>query len=194
MRRLITALLLAAVVPASTFAATEVAGVKFEEKARVGAGETVLNGAGMRNRAFFKVYAMGLYLPQKASHVADALGGKGAKRVAIVTLRDLTAEQFADALVDGLKKNHDEAALAPLQPKIEQFRTIMLGIGNAAEKTTVFIDWLPDVGGGVTRLTVNGAVKGADIGGEDFYRGLLRVWLGEKPAQDDLKEKLLGKS
>jgi hypothetical protein len=188
MNKLIALLLLALALPA--FAALEVAGVKFDDKAKVGAGDTVINGAGMRKRAFFKVYAIGLYLPQKAASAADAINAKGAKRIVIVTLRDLTAEEFADALIAALKNNHDEAALKALQPKIDQFRGTMLTLGNAPEKSVVNLDWLPDSG---TRLTFNGAAKGADISGEDFYRALLRIWLGDKPAQDDLKEQLLGK-
>jgi hypothetical protein len=67
----------------------------------------------------------------------------------------------------------------------------MLTIGNAPEKSAVNLDWIPDSG---TRLTFNGAQKGADIAGEDFYRALLKIWIGDKPAQDDLKEQLLGKA
>jgi hypothetical protein len=187
-KRFLAILLLTLSLPA--LAALDVSGVKFDDKAKVGAGDTVLNGAGLRKRAFFKVYAIGLYLPQKAAGAADAINAKGAKRVAIVTLRDLTAEQFVDALVEALKNNHDEAALKALQPKIDQFRAAMLTIGNAPEKSAVNLDWLPDSG---TRLSFNGAQKGADIPGEDFYRALLRIWLGDKPVQDDLKEQLLGK-
>jgi len=189
MNKLLAILLLALSLPA--FAALEVAGVKFDDTAKVGAGDTVLNGAGMRNRVFFKVYALGLYLPQKAASAADALAAKGAKRIAIVTLRDLTAEQFVDALLEALKKNHDEAVLAALQPKIDQFRSTMLSIGNAPEKSVVNLDWLPETG---TRLSFNGTQKGSDIAGEDFFRALMRIWIGDKPAQDDLKEKLLGKT
>ncbi|MBI5899280.1 MAG: chalcone isomerase family protein [Rhodocyclales bacterium] len=189
MNKLLAILLLALSLPA--LAALEVAGVKFDDKAKVGAGDTVINGAGMRKRAFFKVYAIGLYLPQKAATAADALNAKGAKRIAIVTLRELTAEQFVDALIEALKNNHDEAAMKLLQPRVDQFRSTMLTIGNAPEKSVVQLDWLPETG---TRLTFNGAQKGADIAGEDFYRALLRIWLGDKPAQDDLKEQLLGKA
>lgn len=189
MHKVLAILLLSLALPA--LAALEVAGAKFDDKAKVGAGDTVLNGAGLRNRVFFKVYAIGLYLPQKAATTADVLAAKGAKRIAIVTLRDLTAEQFVDALIEALNKNHDEAALKTLQPKIDQFRSTMLAIGNAPEKSGVNLDWLPDTG---TRLSFNGVQKGSDIAGEDFYRALLRIWLGDKPAQDDLKEKLLGKS
>jgi len=81
-------------------------------------------------------------------------------------------------------------ALAALQPRIDQFRASMMSIGNAPEKSVVNLDWLPDTG---TRLTFNGTTKGADISGEDFYRALLKIWIGDKPAQDDLKEQLLGK-
>ena len=189
MKKLLASLLLMLSLPA--LAALDVSGVKFEDKTKVGAGDTVINGAGLRKRAFFKVYAIGLYLPQKAASAADAIGAKGAKRIAIVTLRDLPAEQFVDAMIDALKNNHDEAALKALQPKIDQFRGAMLSIGNAPEKSAVNLDWIPESG---TRLSFNGTQKGADIPGEDFYRALLKIWLGDKPVQDDLKEQLLGKA
>ena len=184
------ALALAFCVLAQAAGAVEIAGATFAPRANIGGEEAVLNGAGLRNRAFFKVYAIGLYLPQKAVTPADVLAAKGAKRIAIVTLRDLTAEQFVDALLEALKNNHDEAALKALQPKIDQFRAAMLLIGNAPEKSSVNLDFLPDTG---TRLSFNGAQKGADIAGEDFFRALLRIWIGDKPAQEDLREKLLGK-
>ena len=189
MNRVIAMLLLAFALPA--LAALEVAGVKFDDTTKVGAGDTVLNGAGMRKRAFIKVYAVALYQPQKRAAAAEVLAAKGPKRIAIVTLRDLTAEQFADALIEALKKNHDEAALVALQPRIDQFRASMMSIVNAPEKSVVHLDWLPETG---TRLTFNGAAKGSDIAGEDFYRALLKIWIGDKPAQDDLKEHLLGKA
>ncbi len=189
MNRVIAVLLLALALPA--FAALEVAGVKFDDTTKVGTADTAINGAGMRKRAFIKVYAIALYLPQKQTAAAEVLAAKGPKRIAIVTLRDLTAEQFVDALVEALKKNHDEAALAALQPRIDQFRANMLSIVNAPEKSVVHLDWLPETG---TRLTFNGATKGSDIPGGDFYRALLKIWLGDKPVQDDLKEQLLGKA
>jgi hypothetical protein len=63
------------------------------------------------------------------------------------------------------------------------------GIGEAKTGSQVFIDWLPEGG---TRLTVNGQVRGSDIAGEDFFKALLKIWLGNKPVQDDLKQALLG--
>jgi hypothetical protein len=40
---------------------------------------------------------------------------------------------------------------------------------------------------------IDGKPAGAAIEGEDFYRALLRIWLGDKPVQDDLKKALLGR-
>ena len=43
-------------------------------------------------------------------------------------------------------------------------------------------------------MCIRDRAKGKDIAGEDFYRALLRIWLGNKPVQDDLKQALLGKA
>ena len=37
-----------------------------------------------------------------------------------------------------------------------------------------------------------GIAAGTPIAGEDFYRALLRIWLGDNPVQADLKKALLG--
>lgn len=189
MKKLLLALLLCAT--SFVHAAVNIAGVKFEDKSRLGAAELQFNGAGQRSRLFFKVYAIGLYLTEKKTAAADVLALNGPKRLHIVTLRELTAEQFSDALVEGIRKNQSDAEMEPLKARVEDFKAAMLAVKNAAEGTVVDIDWLPDSG---TRLVVGGKQQGKDIPGEDFYRALLKIWLGPKPAQDDLKEALLGKA
>lgn len=172
------------------YSAVDIAGIKYEDKSALGTSELLLNGAGMRSRFFIKVYAIGLYLPEKKTTAADALSVKGAKRLHIVTLMELTAEKFADALVEGIHKNHSDAETDPLKARIEDFKNAILSVKTAAKGDIVTIDWLPESG---TRLNINGKQVGKDIAGEDFYRALLRIWLGSKPAQDDLKEALLGR-
>lgn len=171
-------------------AAIDVAGVKFEDKARLGQTELVLNGAGMRSKFIIKVYAVGLYQVEKKTAAVDVLALKGAKRLHIVTLRELTAEQFADALVEGIHKNHSDAETEPLKARIAEFKNAILSLKTAAKGDVITIDWLPEGG---TRLSVNGKQQGRDIAGEDFYLALLKIWIGDKPAAQDLKEALLGK-
>ncbi|MGD9952030.1 MAG: chalcone isomerase family protein [Burkholderiales bacterium] len=175
--------LMALALPAS---AAEVAGVRFEERARVEGAELALKGAGLRKRFFFQVYAIGLYV---ADAKADPVAQGGAKRVAIHMLRDVDAETFTQALVDGMRPNHDEATMRSLAPRIERLAAIMREVKEAKEGMAIALDWAPGAG---TRIAIDGKPAGAPIEGEDFYASLLRIWLGEKPVQDDLKQALLG--
>ncbi|MCK6375302.1 MAG: chalcone isomerase family protein [Zoogloea sp.] len=170
--------------------AADVAGVRFDDRTTVAGTDLALNGAGLRTRFMLKVYAMGLYLPRRAD-TPDAIATvAGPKRIQIVTLRELTAEQFADALVDGLKKNHSEAEFARLQARSDELRSALLALKAAPAGTQIRLEWLPGSG---TRLSVGNDARGKDIPGEDFYRALLRIWLGDKPVDADLKNALLGK-
>ena len=171
--------------------AVEVAGVKFEDQTSLGNANLVANGAGLRKKAFFKVYAMVLYLTEKQADVEAVLSAKGAKRIAITLLRDLSAQQFVDALQEGVASNHTESEMTALKDRMQQFSDAMLSIGEAKTGSQVFIDLQPE---GATRLTVNGQVRGGDLVGEDFFNALLKIWLGNKPVQDDLKQALLGKA
>ena len=44
---------------------------------------------------------------------------------------------------------------------------------------------------GATVVSLNGAAKGT-IPGEPFNRALTKIWLGDKPAQADVKKAMLG--
>lgn len=191
MKYLIVATLTALSLNLNAAHAVEVAGVKFDDQTKIGMTDLVVNGAGLRKKVFFKVYAMALYLPEKQSEADAALAAKGAKRISINLLRDLSAQQFVDALQEGMAHNHSEAEMSALKERMKQLADALLAIGEAKSGTAVQLDWLPESG---TRLTVNGQIKGKDIAGEDFYRALLKIWLGGKPVQDDLKQALLGKS
>jgi hypothetical protein len=167
----------------SSFAA-EVAGVKIPDTDQ----QLVLNGAGLRKRAFFQVYVIGLYLPEKKGAAADAIGAAGSKRIAIHMVRDVGADQFGDALTDGMKDNVGEAEMKVLEPRVKQLQAIMASMKEAKIGMRITMDWTP----GGTVVTIDGKPAGQPIPGEDFYRALLKIWLGEHPVQPDLKKALLG--
>jgi hypothetical protein len=180
------------VAPAICFAQViEVAGVKFEPQLRAAEGGPVLqlNGAGLRTRFIFNVYAMGLYLPARTSKAAEAISGSGPKRVALRMLRDVDAQTFTGALEDGLRANHSEAQFRALEPRVRQLAAIMAELKEAKEGMRIALDWRTGTG---TVVMVDGSARGKPIEGEDFYAALLRVWLGENPVQSDLKKALLG--
>src|SRR4051812_23934094 len=89
--------------------AAEVSGVRLDDKTQVESQDLVLNGAGLRKRFVFSVYVLGLYLAEKKNDAAAVLQLPGPKRASITMLRDVGAEQFTEALLDGLRPNLSEA-------------------------------------------------------------------------------------
>jgi len=185
------AMCLLCVLAAQAAAAVEIAGVKLEDKVKLGANELVLNGAGVRTKIVFKVYVGALYLPARGASTEDVLGQKGAKRVSMTLLRDLTAQQLVDALNEGIRANQSPAELAKLDERMRQLEATMRAIGAAKQGSIVTLDFLPESG---TRVTVDGAEKGKPIAGEDFYNALLRIWLGDDPVDASLKKAMLGQA
>jgi hypothetical protein len=188
-RVLIWAAFLSIAMIAMSARATEVAGVRFDDQAKVAETSLTLNGAGVRSKFMFKVYAIGLYLPRKTNDAAQVIGQPGPKRIRIVTLRDVGAEMFIEGLTKGIEKNHAASEMAALKPRLDQFGATLKGLGELAKGSTVNLDLMP---GGSVHLSANGVALGKAIQGEDFYQALLRIWLGANPAQDSLKAELLG--
>lgn len=177
--------LLPGVVPAAEFE-----GIQLPDSARIAEGnaELVLNGAGVRTRFLFRVYVGALYVQKKTGAAHAVISDAGAKRIALYMLRELSAAQFVSALEEGLKNNHSAEDLAKLDAPIKQLRAVFDAVKTARAGDVVLIDYLPGSG---TRITINGAVK-STIAGDEFNRALLRIWLGDNPADRDLKKGLLG--
>lgn len=167
----------------------EVEGQKFEPTAQVGGQTLNLNGVGLRRRAIFKVYVAGLYVPQKNTNAAALIGDKGARRVSLRMLRDVDADSFIDSFNDGLKNNLSEAQLAALKPQIDALAATLKSIGEAKKGDAIDFDYVPESG---TRINVNGKERGTPILGAEFFPAVLRIWLGEKPADESLKKGMLG--
>jgi hypothetical protein len=168
--------------------AAEVAGVRIDDKTRVANADLSLNGAGLRKRLFVQVYAIGLYLAQKANRPAAILEQPGPKRVAIHMLRDVSADAFSEAMGEGIRANHSEAEAKGLEPRLKELAGIFAELKEAKKGMALALDW----NGSATQLLAQGKPVGKPIQGEDFYRALLRIWIGDKPVQDDLKKALLG--
>lgn len=158
------------------------------EQAMLEGKPLALNGTGLRTRFFFKVYTIGLYLPEKKRDAAEVLALAGPKRIALHMLRDVGADTFSEALVEGLKANHTQTDYQALEPRVKQLEATMAQVKEAKKGMAIALDWT----GGATRVSIDGKPAGEPIAGEDFYRALLRIWLGEHPVQDDVKQGLLG--
>lgn len=83
----------------------EVAGIKFDTVETVANTKLQLNGAGIRYKAIFKVYAAGLYLQNKANTPEAILADKGPKRLHIVALRDIDGNDLGKLFTKGVEAN-----------------------------------------------------------------------------------------
>ena len=185
-RALILSTALAATLPAM---ALENKGGKFGDTYQVANQSLQLNGAGIRVKMVFDVYAAGLYVTKKDSNAAGLISQAGAKGMQIVLLRNLTGEEFAEAMIAGFEKNHSDAEMAKFKPRVDELLALMKSFGSVKKGTTIHMNLVPGSG---LRVLVDGAQKGRDIAGDDFYNALLKIWLGNSPVDSDLKKALLG--
>lgn len=166
-----------------------VEGARYDSSIVLGGQSLVLNGVGVRKRFVFDIYTGGIYVPKKAGRTEELVTQPGPKRVALRFLRDVEGELFVNSLHVGLKANHTEAELARWQKQVDSLTNTIKTIAIARRGDTVYFDYTPQDG---TRVSVNGVTRGPLIPGEDFYTAVLRVWLGETPADAGLKKGMLG--
>jgi len=172
-------------------ATVDLAGVKLAERQTVAGSPLVLNGAGIRYRAVFQVYTAGLYLTAKADKPEDVLAMPGPKRLAITMLRDIDSGELGKLFARGMEDNMDRSAFSRLIPGVLRMSQVFSTHKQLKAGETFVIDWVPGTG---TVLTIKGKVEGEPFKEPEFFNALMRIWLGNKPADWALKEALLGQS
>lgn len=170
------------------FAETTIAGVKIEDTVQLGTQTLKLNGAGIRYKLVFKVYVASMYLPELKSTTAEVLALPGAKRISLVMMRDLSSDDLGQRFMDGLKKNLDVSERAKLINSMITFGQMFAAIPGLKKGDVITFDWVPGVG---IISSHNGKKLGDTIVDPNFYSGVLKIWLGEHPADEALKHKLL---
>jgi hypothetical protein len=183
MKRLAAAVLAVAV--ATPAAAKKVAGVDFPQFVEVSGQKLRLNGAGVRRKFVVKVYAGGLYLAQPSRDPQAIVGADAARRIRMVFLRDVTKKQAMDSYREGIEKNSPRTPRAELLPKLDQLGTAIPD--TLKERSEMLVTYVPGQG---TTVEVTGGGT-ATVPGKDFADAMFRIWLGDSPADEDLKAAML---
>ena len=149
-----------------------------------------MNGAGVRHKlAFVKVYVGSLYLTKKISDSDAILADHGPKRVSMNILsNEVTASDLIASMNHALAANLVPHELALIEKRIRDLNSMMSAVKAINKGTIVYLDYIPDVG---TRVVINGEEK-MTIPGEDFFRALLQIWIGNKPVDGRLRDAMLG--
>ena len=168
-----------------------VADVPYSESMVMGGQPLRLNGAGVRYKAVFKVYTIGLYLTAKAATPDEAYAAPGAKRISMTLLREVDSNELGKAFTKGFQENAPKEQISKLIPGLIRLGDIFAAQKKLAANDTVTLDWVPGTG---TLISVKGVAQGAPIKEPEFFVAMMRIWLGQQPADWKLKDALLGKT
>jgi len=167
----------------------DLAGVKLTPTVQVAGSTLALNGAGVRYRFVVKVYTAALYLGTRATTTEAALGQPGPKRLHVVMLRDIDANELGRLFTRGMQDNASKEDFSKSIPGTLRMADIFSAKKRLAAGEHFTVDWVPGQG---TVVLVNGQPQGEPIREPEFFNALMRIWLGPNPADRVLKDQLLG--
>lgn len=169
---------------------TEVGGVKYDNVVTLANTKLQLNGAGVRYK-FVKVYTAGLYLTGKSATPEAVLAATGPRRMHIVMLREINADELGRLFTKGMEQNASREEFSKVIPGVIKMGEIFAARRKLASGDYFSIDYVPGVG---SSIVVNGKPASEPIKEPEFFNALMKIWLGKSPADANLKEALLGKS
>jgi Chalcone isomerase-like len=169
----------------------DLAGVKYPPTVKLADSTLQLNGAGIRHKFVVKVYTAGLYMASKANTAQAALAAPGAKRVHVVMLRDIDGSELGRLFTRGMQDNATREEFSKCIAGTLRLAEIFAARKRLQAGDAFDVDFVPGVG---TTVVVNGKATAEPIKEPEFFTALLRIWLGNSPADPLLKEALLGNS
>jgi len=166
-------------------AQTTIEGVPFPSFTSINNKKVVLNGGGLREKyGFLDLYVGALYLKTSTKDADKIIMADEEMGIRIIIVSSMvTRERFIEALVDGFKNT---TAGASNQSQINQFEKFY--DDPFVEGDQIILNYVPGEG---VQFYKNGKKRGV-IEGLDFKQALFGIWLGGVPADDSLKEEMLG--
>lgn len=162
---------------------------RFEPGATLQGQALLLNGAGTRYRAVFRVYDMALYTPRKVGTPAELLALPGPKRLQFAALRELPGTDLGRLFIKGLTENARPEEMNRHLPSMTRFIEIFSGRSKLMPGDSFAMDFVPGKG---TQFYIAGQPQGTPVGDDEFFALVLRIWFGERPADHLLRDALLG--
>lgn len=166
--------------------AMDIGGVTLEDQMNISGAPASLNGAGIRNKFFVDLYAAGLYLANSSSNANEIMTADQnmAIRLHIIS-KMITSKRMEGAVREGFE-NSLKGNTSSLEKQIESF----IAVFQEEIKLDDVYDMVYEKGKG-THIYKNGTLA-STIPGMEFKTALFGIWLGDKPAQEKLKESMLG--
>lgn len=164
-------------------------GTAFEPTIQMQGTALLLNGAGTRTRAIFKVYDMALYTTRKVGSPTELLALGGPKRLHFVALRELPGTDLGLLFIKGLQANSPKDLVQKHAASSTRLIEIFSGKSKLLPGDTFSMDFTPDKG---TQFYITGQAQGAPVGDAEFFNMILRIWVGPASVDSQLRDELLG--
>jgi len=162
---------------------------KFEPQMEVQGTKLQLNGAGTRYKAIFKVYDMGLYTTKKVTNAAELLALPGPKRLQFTALRELPGTDLGRLFLKGMNDNSPKDRVQRHALASTRLIEVFSGRSKMLPGESFAMEFVPGKG---TTFYILGKAQGEPVGDDEFFQMVLKIWVGESPADHLLRDALLG--
>lgn len=152
------------------------------------AGRTLrLNGLGLRGVLWVKAFVAGLYLPATSKDPNQILTMPGPKRVRLKVMLEAPSHELTKSFQHGARNENEQARLA-LGKRVDTLSALIDSLDTVRPGDVMDLDYLPDQG---VQLRLNDKPVGEPVPGEDLYRVVLKIFVGERPVDKNMREGLL---
>ncbi|HBA88182.1 MAG TPA: hypothetical protein DCZ75_09415 [Geobacter sp.] len=170
---------------AGTVCATEIAGVKIEPTVAVNNQALKLNGSGVRKKFMIKVYIGSLYATKRLPTAAEAMRDNGDKLVRMNFLHSkIDKSKITDAFKEGFANNTPDIANSP---EVKKFLALFTDDFKKGDVVDISL-----AANGTVTVKHNGKLLGS-VASQRLATGVLAIYLGDRPADESLKQGMLGK-
>jgi hypothetical protein len=190
LRSLIFAWVLGAAALGAVAQPVDLAGAKFEPQMQVAGATLGLNGAAIRYKVVFKVYAVSLYLPARSATLEAVVAQQGPKRIHAVMLRDVSGSELGKNFAHHFEDNVTREEFAASINQIFRFGELFANRKMMKAGDSFTLDWVPGTG---TVISINGVPQGEPYPGAAFYTGMLKLWIGDRDSAG-VRAALLGQA
>lgn len=178
---------LVAIGPPSTAAAKTVAGVKFPATVQPAADNVKLIGAGLRTKWMVKVYAMAAYSGSGKRSASAIINANEPKFIWIRMLRTISGDKMKAAIDEGIEDNVDGATRAKISGQVSKLKRAFSG--SIPKGADIGFIYTPGKGT-IVRFR---SVDKVTLKGTAMMKALWSIWFGKEPADDDLKDAIVGR-
>lgn len=180
-------LMLSLVLFSGLSSAAKVGGVSLPQTLSAGDQTLTLNGAGIRKKFFIKLYVSALYLQDKSNHAAAITESDAPMAIRLSIVSSLiNSKKMEKATREGFE-NSTHGNTQPLKAEIEQFIEVFRK--PISEGDVYDLIYTPE--GGTEVIKNKQSIT--TVEGLGFKKALFGIWISDRPAQDSLRNAMLGK-